>query len=138
MLLFQNLKDFSKDKVETVLYKDLQWKDYKLKKSFDERKYESDTILKKYPEKIPVIINECSEEFRERVKRKMLLQKDMTVTQFMHTLRTKFNIKPEESLLIFVNGIMPISSTMVSYLYSKHKDSDGFLYVSILKENVFG
>jgi hypothetical protein len=33
---------------------------------------------------------------------------------------------------------MPISSTMVSYLYSKHKDSDGFLYVSILKENVFG
>lgn len=138
MLLFQDFKSFSKDKVETVLYKDLQWKDYKLKKSFDERKYESETILKKYPDKVPVIINECSEEFRERVKRKMLLQKDMTVSQYMHSVRTKFNIRPEESLLIFINGIMPTSSTLMSHVYNRHKDNDGFLYVSILKENVFG
>jgi len=138
MLLFQDFNVFSKDKVETVLYTNLNWKEYKLKKTFDERKYESETILKKHPEKVPVIINECSEEFRDRVKRKMLLQKEMTVTQFMHTLRTKFNIRSEEALLIFVDGIMPTSSTMMIHLYNKHKDKDGFLYISILKENVFG
>jgi GABA(A) receptor-associated protein len=138
MILFNDLKFFSKDKVETVLYKNLNWKDYKLKKTFEERTNESKTIQNKYPDKIPVIINECSEELRERVKRKMLLQMDMTVSQYLHTLRTKFNIKPEESVLIFVNGIMPTSTTLMSYLYDKYKDKDGFLYITILKENVFG
>lgn len=138
MILFNDLKIFSKDKIETVLYKNLNWKDYKIKKTFEERVNESQAILKKYPNKIPVIINECSEELRERVKRKMLLQTDMTVSQYMHTLRTKFNIKPEESVLIFVNEIFPTSTTLMSYLYDKYKDKDGFLYVSVLKENVFG
>ena len=138
MILFNDLNFFSKDKGETVLYKNLNWKDYKLKKTFEERVNESQTILKKYPDKIPVIINECSEELRERVKRKMLLQTDMTVSQYMHSLRTKFNIKPEESVLIFVNGTFPTSTTLMSYLYDKHKDKDGFLYISVLKENVFG
>lgn len=138
MILFNDLNFFSKDKVETVLYKNLNWKDYKLKKTFEERVNESQTILKKYPDKIPIIINECSEELRERVKRKMLLQTDMTVSQYIHTLRTKFNIKAEESVLIFVNGTFPTSTTLMSYLYDKYKDKDGFLYVSVLKENVFG
>lgn len=138
MILFNDLKIFSKDKVETVLYKNLNWKDYKLKKTFEERINESQTILKKYPDKIPVIINECSEELRDRVKRKMLLQTDMTVSQYLHSLRTKFSIKPEESVLIFVNGNLPTSTTLMSYLYDKYKDKDGFLYISVLKENVFG
>jgi GABA(A) receptor-associated protein len=138
MILFNDLKIFSKDKVETVLYKNLNWNDYKIKKTFEERLNESQAILKKYPNKIPVIINECSEELRERVKRKMLLQTDMTVSQYMHTLRTKFNIKPEEAILIFVNETFPTSTTLMSYLYDKYKDKDGFLYISVLKENVFG
>ena len=94
--------------------------------------------MKKYPEKIPVIINECNNEIKDRLKRKMLLQKDMTVAQYMHSLRTKFNIRSEESLLIFVNSLLPTSSTLMSYLYDKNKDKDGFLYISLLKENVFG
>jgi len=138
MLLLNDLKIFSKDKVETVLYTNLNWKDYKLKKTFEERLNESQTILKKYSEKVPVIINECSEELRDRVKRKMLLQPDMTVSQFLHTLRTKFNIKQEEAVLIFVNGTFPTSTTIMSVLYDRYKDKDGFLYVSVLKENVFG
>ena len=138
MILFRDLKVFSKDKVETVLYDNLNWKDYKIKKTFEERVNESESILKKYPNKIPVIINECSEELRDRVKRKMLLEKDTTLSQYMHTLRTKFSIKPEESVLIFVNGNLPTSTTLMSYLYDKYKDKDGFLYISVLKENVFG
>ena len=120
------------------MYDNLNWKDYKIKKTFEERVNESESILKKYPNKIPVIINECSEELRDRVKRKMLLEKDTTLSQYMHTLRTKFSIKPEESVLIFVNGNLPTSTTLMSYLYDKYKDKDGFLYISVLKENVFG
>ena len=68
----------------------------------------------------------------------MLLQTDITITQYMYLLRKKFNIKPEESLFIFINDTVPTSTTLMSYLYYKHKDKDGFLYISVLKENVFG
>jgi GABA(A) receptor-associated protein len=138
MLLFNDLKLFDNNKVETVLYKNLNWIDYKTKKTLEDRKNESEIILNKYPDKIPIIINECSMELRDRVKRKMLLQKDITVGQYLYTLRSKFNIKPEESVLVFVNGSFPTSTTLMNYLYDKYKDKDGFLYVSILKENVFG
>ena len=59
MILFNDLKIFSKDKVETVLFQNLNWKDYKLKKTFEDRLKESRIILNKYQDKIPVIINDC-------------------------------------------------------------------------------
>ena len=94
--------------------------------------------LKKDPDKIPVIVNECSEDLRERLRRKMLIESEMTVGQYIHSLRNKFSIRPEESILIFVNGSFPTSSTLMSDLYNKNKDKDGLLYISLLKENVFG
>jgi len=115
-----------------------KWTDYKIKKTFEERQKESQIILNKYTDKIPIIVNECSQEFQDRVKRKMIVQKEVTISQYLFTLRSKFNIKPEESLLIFVNNSIPISSTMMGYLYEKNKDKDGFLYITVLKENTFG
>lgn len=139
MLILNDLNKYLlREKTETVYYKSLIWKDYKLKKTFEERLHESQTIKKKYPDKIPVIINECYDEIRDRVRRKMLLQIDMTVGQFMHSVRTKFTIKPEESVLIFVNNSMPPSTELINNLYEKYKDKDGFLYVTLMKENVFG
>ena len=32
---------------------------------------------------------------------------------------------------------MPISTTLMSYLYDKYKDKDRFLYITILKEKCF-
>ena len=138
MLLFNDLIFLKKNKADTLLCKNSKWIDYKLKKSLEERINESQNILKKYPDKIPVIINECNEDLRDRIKRKILLQKDMTASQYIYSLRSKFNIKQEESLLLFINGSMPTSTTLMSHLYEKNKDKDGFLYVSILKENAFG
>ena len=138
MSSLNDLNFFSKNNVETVSNNNLNWIDYKIKRTFKERLNESQIILKKYPEKVPVIINECSEDLKDKLKRKMLIQKDMTVAQYMQSLRTKFNINSEESILMFINCSLPTSSTLIGYLYEKNKDNDGFLYISILKENVFG
>lgn len=138
MLSLNDLNFFSKNKVETLSNNNLNWTDYKIKKTFKERLNESQIILKKYPEKVPIIINECSEDLKDKLKRKMLIQKDMTVVQYMQSLRTKFNINSGESILMFINGSLPTSSTLIGYLYEKNKENDGFLYISILKENVFG
>ena len=138
MSSLNDLNFFSKNNVETVSNNNLNWIDYKIKRTFKERINESQIILKKYPEKVPVIINECSEDLKDKLKRKMLIQKDMTVAQYMQSLRIKFNINSEESILMFINGSLPTSSTLIGYLYEKNKDNDGFLYILILKENVFG
>lgn len=118
--------------------KNLNWFDYKIKKNFEERSKESEIILKKYQNKIPVIINECYDEVKDRIKRKILLPKEITVSEFLYVLRTKFNINSEESLLVFVNGKIPTSTTSMIYLYEKYKEKDNFLYISIVKENTFG
>ena len=127
-MFFNNIK-----KIEN-----LNWKDYKLKKSFNERVSECQLILKKYPDKIPIIVNECSDDLKDKIKRKMLLQSDMTVSNYLYSIRQKFKIKPEESFILFVNRKIPTSTTLLYELYNKYKDKDGFLYISILKENVFG
>jgi hypothetical protein len=114
------------------------WKDYKELKTFEQRKNESKMLYNKYPEKIPLIVNECPDDYKCKLKRKMLLPIDMTVGQFMCSIRSKFNINKDEALLIFVGKTMPKSSTLISELHKQYKEEDGFLYVSILKESVFG
>ena len=142
MIIFNDLKLFSKshsvNNSEIPPNTKINWKDYKLSKTFEQRSKEYELIMCKHKDKVPIIINECSDELRDRINRKMLLQKEMTVGNYMHSIRNKFNIKPEESVVIFVNGILPISSMLMGHVYEKHKDKDGFLYISILKENVFG
>lgn len=114
------------------------WKNYKELKTLEQRKNESRMLANKYPEKIPLIINECSDEYKYKLKRKMLLPIEMTVGQLMFSIRSKFSINKDEALLIFIGKIMPKSSTLISELHKQYKDEDGFLYVTILKESVFG
>jgi len=62
----------------------------------------------------------------------------MTIGQLMFSIRSKFSINKDEALLIFIGKTMPKSSTLISELHKQYKDEDGFLYVTILKESVFG
>jgi|LakMenE18May11ns_1017448.scaffolds.fasta_scaffold9743524_3 GABA(A) receptor-associated protein len=138
MSFINDIKLLWNNKANTSEKLNTQWIDYKIKKSLDERKKESKILLEKYPNKVPIIINKCDEDYTERINRKMLIQNDFTVSQYLYSIRSKFNIKQEETLLIFINGIIPTSSTLINYLYDNHKDNDGFLYITLLKENVFG
>jgi len=131
-------KNHSTDDCEIVSKYKTNWTDYKISKSFEKRLKEYDLIMSKYKDKVPIIVNECSDELIHRINRKMLLHKEITVGNYMYSLRNKFNIKPEESVVLFVNGTIPVSTMMIGHLYEKYKDKDGFLYISILKENVFG
>ena len=124
MSYFIDFIKFSKNETITPSKINEYWKDYKIKKNFQERKKESETVMNKYTDKVPIIINECPEDFKDRVKRKMLLQRELTVSQYLYTIRSKFSISPEESLLIFINKKMPTSSTMIGSLYDKNKDED--------------
>jgi len=54
------------------------------------------------------------------------------------------SLNPEDSILLFVydlktdTHILPPSSAVMSTIYEKHRDSDGFLYITYSGENTFG
>jgi len=107
--------------------------------TFEKRKEEANRILEKYPDRIPIICERNKNSTIEKVdKKKFLVPKDLTVGQFMYVLRKRIKLKPEQAIFLFVNNTLPPVSSTIGNIYSKHKDSDNFIYFIYSGENVFG
>ena len=115
---------------------------FKKKFSFDQRKTESDKILGKYPEKIPIIVEKLKGSSIDDInKHKFLVPQDMTVGQFIYILRKRIELSETEALYIFVDKTLPMTSQTLSKIYNDYKkkeEFDGFLYISYCNENTFG
>lgn len=108
---------------------------------FDKRKEEAERIRSKYPDRIPVIV-ENSENSRDKLplldKKKFLVPMDLTMSQFIYVIRKRMLLKPEQALFLYVNKtLVPTCQTMM-LLYNEHKSSDGFIYFTVMGENTFG
>ena len=114
---------------------------FKTNFSFQERKAESTRIIEKYPDRIPII---CEKNIRAKAsdsvldKNKYLVPRDLTVGQFLYVIRKRMCLASEKAIFLFVNGLIPPTSSLVFDIYTKNKDEDGFLYVTYAFENVFG
>ena len=113
---------------------------FKTTNLFCDRKAESDKILAKYPDRIPIICekNHKSKNTPEIDKNKYLVPVDLTVGQFMYVIRKRMKLAPEQGIFLFINGYIPSSSHMLNDLYYLYKDDDGFLYITYSSENTFG
>lgn len=100
---------------------------------------ESNRILKKYPERIPIIMEKhASSTVPNLDQTKFLVPKELTVAQFIYVLRKRIKIQSTEALFIFINDSLPNSASMLSEIYDAHKNQDGFLYMTYASENTFG
>ena len=115
---------------------------YKEKKSFEDRQSESEEIFKKYPDRIPVIVeqlkNSKSEIIPDIDKSKFLVPKDLTVAQLMYIIRKRISLKPEQALFIFSGGNSLRSDMTIESVHSQFKDEDGFTYIVYSGESTFG
>tara|TARA_B100000214_G_scaffold364601_1_gene331397 strand:+ start:562 stop:927 length:366 start_codon:yes stop_codon:yes gene_type:complete len=114
---------------------------FKSEHSFSKRLVESKRIMCKYPDRIPIICEKAKNTGKECPdidKKKYLVPNDLTVAQFIYVIRKRLNLHSEKAMFIFINGQLPTNSHLVSDLYEKNKDQDGFLYVSYALENTFG
>ena len=113
--------------------------DFKNNNSFEMRCSESEKIMKKYPNRVPIIVEKHKKStLNEISKNKYLAPKDLKINEFIYTIRR--NIKLEKSQSIFVmtgNRISP-SNVTLGVVYEENKDDDGFLYVIYTSENTFG
>jgi GABA(A) receptor-associated protein len=127
--------------------------DFKKKYSLDERKNITIKILEKYEDKCPIylsidkqILSNIDSMFIKNINR-YIVTSNLTLTQFLSILRKKINFSQNESLTLFVeiyndkkiiNSILAPLTSSIGSIYNNYKDEDGFIYLNIVKENVFG
>jgi GABA(A) receptor-associated protein len=114
---------------------------FKNQNSLQDRTEESTRIMQKYPERIPIICERgsfTSSDCPNIDKNKYLVNRDLTIGQFIYVIRKRMQLPPEKALFLFINGFIPSSSHHVGDIYSFHKDLDGFLYIIYAYENTFG
>ena len=109
---------------------------YDLKKTFDERVKETSALLKKYPDKIPIIVENNVKFHLER--NKFLCPHDMSVGQFILILRNRINLNPSQSIYIFHDGKTFKNDKMMLDMYKLYGDTDKFLKLNYELESVFG
>ena len=113
---------------------------FKQENTLEDRKKETEKIMKKYDDRIPIIIERSSRtDLPDVEKNKYLVPNNLTVGQFIFTaLRNRLKLGNEQALFIFVNDNIPPTSASLKDIYNEHKDEDGFLYMTYAGENTFG
>merc|ERR1739848_79300 len=92
----------------------MKWQ-YKEEHPFEKRRAEGEKIRRKYPDRVPVIVEKSPKaRIGDLDKKKYLVPSDLTVGQFY---------------FLISNVIPPTSATMGS-LYQEHHEEDFFLYIA--------
>ena len=100
---------------------------------------EASRLRKKYPDRIPVIVEKLkSSNLPDIDKNKFLVPSDLTVGQFIYVVRKRLKIAPEMALFIFINNTLPPSGATLSTIYKEYKDKTGMLFVEYSSESTFG
>jgi GABA(A) receptor-associated protein len=107
-------------------------------RSFETRLEESNAILKKYPDRIPVILVKHNNRCPNLDKYKYLASHDMTISTLLYYIRKRTKLKPDEAIYLSVNGTLYNASELILTIYKKEKDPDQFLYITYSIENTFG
>jgi GABA(A) receptor-associated protein len=113
---------------------------YKNQFSLAKRKKEAALILRKHTDRVPVIVEKHNSPDTPIITdRKFLVPRAHTVGQFIHLIRQRMTLKPEQAMFLFINEkTIPPTSAVMSQLYTEHKDTDGFLTFTYCIENTFG
>lgn len=109
---------------------------YKSRFSLNERKRESEAIMRKYPDKIPVICTPINAP--NIIKNKYLVSVDVNIMYLLFVIRQNMKASQDQGLFFIINNTIPSSSDRMISLYDMHKDPDGFLYINYTMESVFG
>lgn len=112
---------------------------YKEENDFAKRKAEGEKIRKKYPDRVPVIVEKAPKaRIGELDKKKYLVPSELTVGQFYFLIRKRIQLRPEDTLWFFVNNCIPPTSYTMGSLYQEYHEDDYFLYIAFSDESVYG
>jgi GABA(A) receptor-associated protein len=104
------------------------------------RKEQATRLLIKFPNRIPVILERYhgATNAPNIDKNKYLVPSDSTVGSFSYIIRRRIQMNDKQALFLFCHKNIPPVSEMMSMIYERYKDEDGFLYMCYTTENTFG
>lgn len=115
---------------------------FREKYSFAMRLAESKRIREKFPTHIPIVMEPTSSAVKDAElildKPKYLISRDLCMHSLMFFIRKRMRLPPEKALFMFCGGTMLPASTLMSEVYKKYQDADGFVYITYSGESVFG
>ena len=114
---------------------------FKEQYKFSDRFFESKRIIQKYPDRIPVVLEKSRQDNLQEYKldkKKFLVPADMTIGQFLYTIRKRMILPAEKSIFIFINDKLNPCSSTIGSIYNQESDEDGFVYMLLQGENTFG
>jgi len=108
--------------------------------SLEKRKLEFDRIKKKYPDRVPVIVEKFTGDkyLPFFLKNKYIVPENTTVGQLLYMVRNKLPIGANMALFFFIENMLPPTNIRIGELYDRHRDDDGFLYAVVTSEATFG
>merc|ERR1712071_72098 len=116
----------------------MKWQ-YKEEHPFEKRRAEGEKIRRKYPDRVPVIVEKSPKaRIGDLDKKKYLVPSDLTVGQFYFLIRKRISLRPQDALFFFVNNVIPPTSATMGSLYQEHHEEDFFLYIAYSDESVYG
>merc|ERR1712198_581671 len=145
-LRHQYYRERVKETVKLFIYREcvvfsatkMKWL-YKEEHPFEKRRQEGEKIRKKYPDRVPVIVEKAAKaRIGDLDKKKYLVPSDLTVGQFYFLIRKRIQLRPEDALFFFVNNVIPPTSATMGQLYQDHHEEDFFLYIAYSDESVYG
>lgn len=112
---------------------------FKMEHSFQDRKNESERVMLKYSDRRPIICEKSQKTNLDEIdKKKYLVPGDLTLQQFIYVIRKRLHLNPETAIFLIINSKIIPGTKIISEVYDKEKDKDGFLYIEYTTENVFG
>lgn len=113
---------------------------FKLEYDATTRKQEYEKIKAKYPDKIPIIIEETSQNPSKLVGKcnKVIISADATLAHVVHFIKKRRKTSHKNAIILYVNGNLYTLGQVLKDIYEKDADKDGFLYATYMEEITFG
>jgi GABA(A) receptor-associated protein len=111
---------------------------YKSTHSFEQRVKEVEAIRKRFPDKIPVIIEGELKSGKVLEKSKFLVPCDFSFGHLQQVIRKNLKTSSGTGLFFAIGQNMPSGTIYLSTLYEQNKEKCGYLFVTFHEENVFG
>lgn len=113
---------------------------FKDKFTLEQRQQESNRIIQKYPNRIPVIVERAAgcKNIDNIDKNKFLVPEDLTVGQFQYVIRKRLSLDAGQALFLFIDDQLYPVTILLKKVYVENKSDDKFLYITYTGENTFG
>jgi GABA(A) receptor-associated protein len=113
--------------------------DFKSEIPYEQRCKAAIEQLRKYPDRVPIIVQPATFKVPDIERKKFLVPKTITVAIFLIEIKKYIHVGTHDGIFLFVNDqVVPPCTMMIDELYNRYKDQDGFLYITYAMENVFG